>query len=251
MYLGIIQSKDILIALVTGVIAYLSATLQTIGAFRRERRKALNGVLYSLLEIRWEIIASDPKLVNEFLRRLIEERFGKESTSILETSEVQSLVGQLLDTRVPFLETEGLASRYAEAIETLVPFCPLIAHRLAGTKIVNLDQSLRKYYQSSRRHPAVTLDPNAPAAITRLETSTIEQAFCEGTQKLTSDVKRIAWELGPLTGVKALLELKRQDRRFSTDEFYDLFNRVVSPVLPQVAGTLTPVGVPQSSAPTG
>jgi hypothetical protein len=249
--LNTVPLKDVYIALVTGLIGYLSATLQTIGTLRHERHKALNAVLYSLLEIRRDIHASDPKLVKEILRRLISERFGKESAALLETPDMQSVVSQLLDTRLPFLQTEALASRYAEAVKALVPFCPLIALRLAGVQVVGLDQSLRSYYEGMRHHPIFALDPNAPASITKIEHRTVEQGFHEITLKLTQDVRRVAWQLGPITWLKALLMLRRQNRRLSTDEFYSFFTRVIGPAMPPVAGGLTPASAPANSAPTG
>ncbi len=227
MHLSSIPSKEVLIPLVTGLIGYVSAALQSIGTLRRERHKALNGVLYSLLEIRWEIRASDPALMQETLRRMISKRLGEGSAPILETPEAQRLIGQLLDIRIPLLKKERLATRYAEAVKATVPFCPLIAHRLAGMDVVSLDQSLRSYYEGIRRHPALALDPNVPASITRLESRTIEQGFTEAQLKLTKDVRRIAWRLGPATWVKAHFALRRQDRRLSPDEFCDSLNQIL------------------------
>ncbi len=70
-------ARYLIVPLVTGVLAYAFGQLQARGSLVRERKKALNAVLYSLLELRWEIMASDPEVLLRTLNRFIRERFGE------------------------------------------------------------------------------------------------------------------------------------------------------------------------------
>ena len=91
-------------------------------------------LLFSLLEMRWEIITSNPRLMMAAMLRLLVERFGGQA-----------------------------GTRYSEAVQTLAPFYPIIADRLAGEGIIRIDTRLREHYDRVRQHPIIAADPLVPA----------------------------------------------------------------------------------------
>src|SRR5258707_10406486 len=70
-------ARDLVLPLITGFIGYLISQRQANRAFVRERSKALNTALYSLLEMKWDVQCSNPAQAMKLLRRVLLDRFGR------------------------------------------------------------------------------------------------------------------------------------------------------------------------------
>jgi hypothetical protein len=209
---------------------YFAGTLHTAAANIRERRKALNAVLFSLLEMRWEIITSDPRLMMAAIRRLLVERFGGQAELELSKPDVRQFFSQLLSSLVS-AERDGIGTRYSEAVQTLAPFYPIIAHRLAGEGIIRIDTRLREHYDRVRQHPIIAADPLVPASLALIEDRTLSQMFDEASKRLAADLKDIARQFGLLARLRIYRMIKDQDERVLSDAFYGSLKIALEPML--------------------
>jgi hypothetical protein len=198
--------------------------MNTEAANVRERRKALNAVLYTLLEIRWEVMASNPATILAVLKELLTERFGPQADQEFAKPEIRDFFRQLIAAAVP-ADREGLAERYVQSVQTLAPFYPLIAHRLTGAQITAFDQKMHEHYDRLRAHPVLAADPNVPLAIGQLEDHTLETAFAHAKQSLTDsiDLIRRCYKSPMRWRIKAVL--RRQDQQASADQFVSFFKK--------------------------
>jgi hypothetical protein len=222
--------KD-LIPLCTAAAGYVVGILHTAAANFRERRKALNAVLFSLLEVRWEITASSSSAISGALKAILIENFGPQAAEELAKPEIRNFFRQLITSAVAS-GREGMMERYVEAVKILAPFYPLIAHRLSGERIMAVDKQLHEYYERLRANPSLTTDPAAPFTIDELEDHTLDRAFVHARQSLTDSIALISkcyW--GPMRW-RISSALRDQDLRSSPDELIAFIKKNLEPLLP-------------------
>ena len=213
----------------TAFAGYLVAALHNAAANIRERRKAVNSVLYSLLEVRWEVKTSDPRFVMAALRRFLLERFGAQAEVELSKSEIQQFLREFVASVTPG-ERDGIVKRYSDAVQKLAPFYPLIAHRLAGEGIICLDVRLRTHYDLLRKHPFFAADRKTPVSIEMLEDHTLSQAFEQADKTLTCNLKAVSSSCGLLTRMRIRRMMKYQDEHASSDSFFDFLRTALEPI---------------------
>lgn len=215
--------RDVVVPLLTALVGYFFSQMQAAGNIGRERYKALNGVLYTLLEMRWEMKTSNPSIAMEALRRVMVERFGDEAQRVLALPEVGQFFEQLFEHLLPS-GRDSLAKRYSEAVQVIVPFYPTVAYQLASPDIIHLDSKIRTYLDKVRQHPAIVLDPAAPASMSILQHQLLAKAFDQALTKLTEDLQRIVALYPFFKQIKIARVVRSQDRGDSTDELYKFVN---------------------------
>ena len=226
---GPLTLKDCIpIAIALG--SYLVGMLHSTAENMRERGKALNSVIHSLLEMRWEIKTSNPSLALAALQKFVQERLGSDAGMELSKPEVQQFVRQLFASFMPG-EREGIGERYTAAVQTLAPFYPLTAHLLSAGSIIRIDARIREHYDRLRQHPLIAADAKAPAALALLEDRSLIRAIEEAAERLSADLEALCSRCGPLTRLRIRRAMREQDTRASSKEFYSVLEEAMSQIL--------------------
>ncbi len=195
-------------AIVGGVVAEVRAMLQS----GRERRRALRVLLYEVLNLRYEIRRRDPRAVIEAMRKLVERKFGQEQAKSFDSPEAQKAIGivrALLDESTE----RAIAPRYEAAVDALAPHDPIVAYRLRDqSRLMKLDSVIQDYYKQATEHFGGCQEAGVDAAVTKIESATIEVAQGDALQDLAGDVKELASAIGPITRYRVGSTLRRQDR---------------------------------------
>jgi hypothetical protein len=211
---------------------YLAGVLHNTAANVRERRKAVNSVAYSLLEMRWEVKTSNPSLIMAALRQFLLSRFGAQADIELSKPEVQQFFRQFLAS-VANGDRDGIGKRYSDAVRTLTPFYPIIAYRLSGESIIRIDTRIRTHYDQLRDHPIIAGDPNTPVSVALIEDRTLSQAFDEAVRSLSGDLQEVSSCCGLLTRMRIRRTIKEQDERVTSDKVFKLLTTTFEPILPK------------------
>jgi hypothetical protein len=210
--------RDLLLPFLGAAAGYVVGVLQTAATNLRDRRRALNAVLFSLLQMRGEILTSNPRDMLAALGRYLSKRFGPEATKALADSNVRALIYQVMQdltsARIPSLET-----RYQEAIKTLVPFYPLLAYRLRGDRISLLSAFSKNYYERVRQIPDIANDPNAPTALRVIEHHTADVAFAKAASQLAEDICAVASAFSVFGRSRVMSVLEEQSKPIADEEF--------------------------------
>lgn len=207
------------IAFATGIagllIGALISELHVALAGVRERRRALNVLLFDLLQLRFDVRTSDPRILIETLERITRKQFPSEPWTM--PASVRSIVVNIQketlgDTR------RKLTERYETAIGALVPHDPLLAYQLAGRELISrLERAIGLYYEKIAQLPDVAKDPNAPQVLNVMVDETTSALIAEVLNELANDIHQVArarqwWPLrfiGSSSSVRRFLQ--RQD----------------------------------------
>jgi hypothetical protein len=235
--------RDI-VPLATAVAGYIVGTLRTAAANLRERRKALNAVVYALLKLRRDVDASNPRQTLVQLSRLLIKRFGEEAIVALAQPGVRNLVYDAVRSFSADRMT-NVAQRCAESIGMLVPFCPLLAYRLAGDRVAQLHPFVSRYYDSIRARPGVVSDPRGSEILAAMEDQTLDVAFKKTQEELADDIRCVAAKISIFSRLRILRTLRMQDDDVSDDEFEAEFGAHFDGMLHRVNVIIRP---PQTDA---
>lgn len=199
-----------LLPVATAVAGYLAGGLHTALANIRERRKALNALLYVLLQLRFEIRRSNPKQVLGALKTFISQRYGSDTALKLDDPALHEVLVAALGKAVE-VDSKQISTRYFETVSDLAPFDPLLAYRLTGDQVVRYEGVVNRYYESLRQLPDLANDPHAPPTLAVMEQHTLDLAFEHAMEQLSSDVKRVARASWTFNWPSAIWALRRQD----------------------------------------
>jgi hypothetical protein len=202
----------------------------------RERRRALNVLLFDLLELRNDVRTSNPRLLIDTLQRILRRKFpGVDITAFL---------GQLLQPIIASIHKEvmgnsrlRLTERYEGALHTLVPYDPMLAYRLAGSeRLAAVERAIALYYDKIAQHPGVANDPNAPRFLSVIQDETTTALIDEVLKNLADDLRRIArarrwwlfrWLWMPLAVQRALRRQGHGVTRTQEQELEAMIDRVI------------------------
>jgi hypothetical protein len=202
--------RDVVLPLVSAAVGYLASQLQLSRALGRERTKALNCLLYALLEIRLEVRSSDPRILINVIGAYVEKKYGAEGTATLARPEIREFLKQLTDFVIS-PNRGSMAQRYSTAVQAIVPFYPMAAHELAGPEIVQLDSRLTSYWENVRKLPMVDLDPRAQKTIKELEDGLLLRALEHAEVRLSDSLKLVSRLYPVLRRIEIARLLKKND----------------------------------------
>lgn len=218
----------------------------------RERRRALNVLLFDLLQLRHDVRNSDPNLVFGTFLRVIQKKFGDVATQFFDMPQFRTT---LVDIHKVLQDSDRpkLTERYENAVRGLVPHDPVLAYRLSGNaQISGVERAVALYYARVAAHPDVIKERDAPKLLSVLEDETATALIAEALKDLSADVRQVArarrwrlirWAWTPLSVEKVLV---RQDQRPAStidQEIEGLLDRVLPGIvhaLEQAAQTLEP-----------
>lgn len=214
-------------AIVGGGIAQFHAIV----AASRERRRALRTLLYELLELRFQLLRSDPIKIMEALRKVLVRRFGNDANKVIDSPEISGVLDYAMQA-ARNTSPVSLSSRYKQVVEALAPHDPLIAYHLAGKDtFLELESQFEQYYRQLREHPLVVADPDGSKMLKVVERASIQSVYSEALSRLAKDIVEVAKECSYLTGRRIKRVLTIQDEP-PDDEFAGkLLDRYLQEVL--------------------
>lgn len=246
----------LLIGLAGIVAGAILTELRALIAGSRERRRALNVLLYELLQLRFEIKTSNPRTVLEAISRIAERKYGAGVAQGLKDPAFVVLISKVF-IEAGFSDTSKLAERYETAVRALVPFEPLLAYRLSGNeRLAKLERVIGTYYREVSQMPSVVSDPNAPALLPIVANATTQILVEEVMRELATDVMIVArarawpvlrWVWIPLV---TSIRLRRQDR-VATERLDRKLEELLEKVVPQIINAMPVVAAPASAAALG
>lgn len=143
--------RDVLLPFLGAGAGYVIGVLQTAAANMRERRKALNTVLYALLQMRREARISNPRaVILPQISDLILRRFGPDAVARFVQMGVPAVIYDALQATAGD-RLSALTTQYNEAVRALIPVDPLLAYSLTGDRLIRLDSFVKNYYEHVRQ----------------------------------------------------------------------------------------------------
>jgi hypothetical protein len=206
---GPLSIRDLL-PLATAVAGYAVGGLRTALANVRERHKALNSLLYVLLQLRFELKRSNPTFLLDALSKIITSRYGPDIARSFGDPNIRRLLNSLLENAIG-TQSAAASARYNDAVHALAPFHPLLAYRLTGEQVIQYEAFVKRYYDAVRQQPDILRDASAPAALGTMERQTLDLAFTKAMEQLAEDALQVAKASWTLKRFYARGVLQRQD----------------------------------------
>lgn len=219
-----------MLPVIAAAAGYAFGILRAVATQMRERRKALNAVLYYLLQMRWAVLVGNPRRALVSIQGQLSQRFGPHAGKALEQLDFRDLVFKVLDSMAD--RSKALSEAYRNSVQELVSLEPLLADRLSSDRIMQLQADVRRYYEGVRARPEVIADPDAPPVLAKLERHTVDLAFDAAERRLGEDVRAVADTFWMRRRLQARRVLVRQDHEFSKEiidnEMRDLLDMLIA-----------------------
>ncbi|MEJ1961791.1 MAG: hypothetical protein WDO56_09680 [Gammaproteobacteria bacterium] len=95
----------------------------------RERRRALNVLLFDLLQLRFDIRTANPRLMMEMLQRIVRRKFGAAHANFTAPPELHQIMVRA-HQELTRSDRFRLTERFQSALHALVPHDPMLAYSL-------------------------------------------------------------------------------------------------------------------------
>jgi hypothetical protein len=223
----------------------------------RERRRALNVLLFDLLQLRFDVCTSNPRAIVQTLIKVAQRKFGAQHVPAEKQRELQSIIGAVLE-EVLRQDRVRLTERFTNAIQELAPHDAILAYRLAGReRLTGLENAIRLYYLKVSQHPDVIGDSQAPQILGVMQEETTTALIEEVLKELAADIERIArvrswWPLRFWTPYAVKRAIRNQGAKPTNkmeQEIEALIDRLVPTVVSAVASATSSAHRPDDTPP--
>lgn len=219
----------VLAALAGAFIGGLVAEVRTVLEMRRERRKALNRVLWTQLDLWYDLEQSDVgELIDEFMSGMA-KRLGVTTDEFKIPAEHQDMFTAVLAQFVGEARNPDLDVNYEEAVDSLAIFDPILAFRLSGkTKFSRPREQSEAYLAKVIQHFGGGDENDLKPGVDLMRPFLRREMFDSARKVLREDIKDVAGELGrkPRKRVARLLsELSERADEKQSQSFEEYLDR--------------------------
>lgn len=130
--MSIVALVPVLAALAGAFIGGLVAEVRTVLEMRRERRQGLNRVLWTQLDLWYDLERSEVGGVVDHMHEGLAKRLGVAKEDLSFPAEYQDLLGSIIAQLASDARNPELDSQYETAVDALASFDPILAFRLSG-----------------------------------------------------------------------------------------------------------------------
>jgi hypothetical protein len=218
------------------VIGWILNELTYLVRSRRENKRQLNAALFNLLDVRFILISTDPDRFIDSITSILKRKFPGQLPK-----EFDVVVGQLLNTLFQGLvaerqmgEIKSIEKRYSESVDELSRIDPILAYSLSGKqKIYNYLEYLNDYFSKVDELAKNQLQQFAEGGKEgqnwdqlreRAKKALHPGLFRVAMETVTSDIKRIAREIGIVTSYRARRVISRQEHPRPDKELEELLD---------------------------